>query len=77
MTKTNTRTGRRWNREVSPERRSDRINVSLPLWLIEWLRDQEQPQALLVREALIKHYRLSTRGRYIPRYEFKDKKGSE
>lgn len=77
MAKPSKRTGRRWNRQASPERRTDRINVSLPLWLIEWLREQDESQALLIREALIKHYRLSTRGRYLPRYERKGQASDE
>lgn len=69
-------TGRRHNRDVRPERRTDRINVSLPLWLIEWLRAQDESQAMLIRQALIKHYRLQTRGKYLPRYEWQDKQDS-
>jgi hypothetical protein len=34
------------------------INLRLPFWLVQWLRDSDTAQSVLIENALIKHYKL-------------------
>jgi hypothetical protein len=41
-----------------PERRRKPVNVRLPLWLADWLKDHPEPSGRLIERALIMTYDL-------------------
>lgn len=34
------------------------VSYKLPRWLVEWLRDQDRPQAQVIEEALVQRHKL-------------------
>lgn len=34
------------------------VNLRLPFWLVAWLKDQDQSQAVIIEKALLKQYNL-------------------
>jgi len=41
-----------------PELKKIPVGVKLPRWLVEWMRDQPESQAVLIEEALKKRHKL-------------------
>jgi len=41
-----------------PELKKIPVGVKLPRWLVEWMRDQPESQAVLIEEALKKLHKL-------------------
>ena len=38
------------------------VSYKLPRWLVEWLREQAEPAAVLIEEALVKRHKLTPPG---------------
>jgi hypothetical protein len=46
-----------------PKQQPDLLKIpvayKLPRWLVEWLREQDRPQAQVIEEALVERYKLT------------------
>ena len=44
--------------KIDPRRVKIPVGYKLPRWLVEWLRDQDEPAARLIEAALVRHHKL-------------------
>ena len=48
-------------RNVGPDGPRKMYSVRLPIWLIEWLRSQDEPQSRVIETAIREHYGATSR----------------